>query len=78
MRTIDTAKTTLTELLAESKKSHEPIHLIGKKSEGVLIAMDDWQAIQETLFLLSIPKMRSSIVRGLKTPVEACSQNLGL
>ena len=76
MRTIDTSKTTITELLAESEKSHEPIHLIGKKNDGVLIAMDDWQAIQETLFLLSIPKMRTSIIRGLKTPVEACSPNL--
>lgn len=77
MKTIEARKAKVPEkLLAESEKSHEPIHIIGKKNTGVLISIDDWLAIQETLYLLSIPKMREKIVRGLKTSVENCSTEL--
>ncbi|MDP2209943.1 MAG: type II toxin-antitoxin system Phd/YefM family antitoxin [Bacteroidota bacterium] len=76
MRTVEARKANVTELLAESEKSHEPIHIVGKKNAAVLISVDDWRAIEETLYLLSIPKMRESIVRGLKTPIEKCSREL--
>jgi len=76
MRTIPAGKAKVSELLAESEKSHEPIQIVGKKNAAVLLSLDDWQAIQETLYLLSIPQMRESIRRGLKTPVEKCSPEL--
>lgn len=76
MRTIEATKVKIAKLLAESDKSHEPIRIVGKKNEGVLISADDWRAIEETLYLLSIPKMRESIVQGLKTPVKNCSTEL--
>jgi antitoxin YefM len=76
MRTIESSKAKISELLAESKKSHEPIHIRDKTNEGVLISMDDWQSIQETLFLLSIPNMRESILEGLNTPPDKCSPEL--
>jgi prevent-host-death family protein len=76
MRTVSAARANLSKLLAESEKSHEPVHILGKKNTGVLVSLDDWRAIQETLYLLSIPKMRESIRRGLKTPVEKCSPEL--
>jgi PHD/YefM family antitoxin component YafN of YafNO toxin-antitoxin module len=31
----------------------------GRAGNGVLIAEDDWRSIQETLYLTSIPGMRS-------------------
>jgi len=76
MRTVTATKVKMSRLLRESEKSHEPIQIVGKNSAGVLVSVDDWRAIQETLYLLSIPKMRESIVRGLKTPVEKCSTEL--
>ncbi|MDI6766466.1 MAG: type II toxin-antitoxin system Phd/YefM family antitoxin [Bacteroidota bacterium] len=77
MKTVEARKAKVPEkLLAESEKSHEPIHIVGKKNTGVLISIDDWQAIQETLYLLSVPKMREKIVRGLKTPIENCTTGL--
>jgi PHD/YefM family antitoxin component YafN of YafNO toxin-antitoxin module len=77
MKTIEARKAKVPEkLLAESEKSHEPIHIIGKKNTGVLISIDDWLTIQETLYLLPIQKMREKIVRGLKTSVENCSTEL--
>jgi PHD/YefM family antitoxin component YafN of YafNO toxin-antitoxin module len=78
MRTISAAnmKSKLSQLLDEAEVSHEPIHISGRKSHGILISEQDWKAIQETLFLLSIPKMRESIRKGLKTPVDKCATEL--
>ena len=77
MRTVAATKAIISKLLAESEKFHEPIQIVGKKNAGVLISVDDWRAIQETLYLLSIPGMRDSIRRGLKTPVGKCSAEPG-
>lgn len=70
------ARSALYGLIDEAAESHEPIVITGKRSNGVLIAEEDWRAIQETLYLLSIPGMRESIRRGLKTPVEKCVTKL--
>jgi PHD/YefM family antitoxin component YafN of YafNO toxin-antitoxin module len=42
----------------------------------VLISEEDWQAIQETLFLLSVPGMRESIREGMETSAEECAEDL--
>ncbi len=78
MRSVSAAKaqSNFSELLEETNLNHEPIHITGKKSHGVLVSEDDWNAIQETLYLLSIPKLRESIRKGLKTPVEKCATEL--
>ena len=76
MKTVTATKAKINKLLAESEKSHEPIRIVGKKNSGVLISVDDWLAIEETLYLLSIPQMRESIRRGLKIPIEKCSPEL--
>jgi antitoxin YefM len=41
-----------------------------------LIAEEDWSAIQETLYLLSIPGMGKSIKKGLKIPLKNCNKDL--
>ena len=74
--TVTLARTKLYKLLDEAASSHEPIHITGKKSNAVLISEEDWRAIQESLYLLSIPGMRESIREGLKTPVDKCSKEL--
>ena len=70
------AQQSLPLLLEEIAASHEPIQIIGDSSNGVLIAEEDWQSLQETVYLLSIPGMRDSIRDGLKTPLEECSTEL--
>ena len=52
------------------------MHITGKRTDAVLVSMNDWQAIQETLHLLSIPGMRASIRKGLKTPIKECLESL--
>ena len=71
------AKSNLSALLKEASVSHEPIQIKGRTTRGVLISAEDWSAIQETLYLLSIPGMRESIVAGMKTPIGKCSRDDG-
>jgi len=70
------ARKLLYRLLDDVADSHEPIQIAGKRNSAVLISEDDWRAIQETLHLTSIPGMRESIVKGLKTPVDKCRKEL--
>lgn len=69
------ARKRLYSLVDEVRESHEPIQIVGKRSSAVLISEEDWRAIQETLFLTSIPGMRESIQEGLDTPVEECDED---
>ena len=57
--------------------SHEPIQIADKRHSAVLIAAEDWRAVAETLYLTSVPGMKASIRKGLKTPVDKCSKDLG-
>jgi PHD/YefM family antitoxin component YafN of YafNO toxin-antitoxin module len=70
------ARAKLYALIDEAAESHEPIQITGKRSNAILIAEEDWSAIQETLFLLSIPGMRESIKDGLNTPIVDCATSL--
>jgi len=70
------ARSRLYKLLDSAAVSHEPIQITGKRHSAVLISEDDWRSIKETLYLLSIPGMRKSIIKGLKTPVSQCGKTL--
>ena len=50
--------------------------ITGRRSNAVLISEDDWNSIQETLYLTSIPGMRESIVKGMKTAVSDCDKDV--
>lgn len=75
--TISDAGKKLRKLVKDVRDSHQPIHIIGKQNNAVLLSEEDWRAIEETLYLGSIPGMRESIIKGLKTPVEKCSEEPG-
>jgi prevent-host-death family protein len=70
------ARARLYRLIDEAASSHEPVFITGKRSNAVLVSEEDWRSIQETLYLLSIPGMRESIIEGFKTPVEKCATEL--
>jgi antitoxin YefM len=70
------ARGNLYRLIDETAVSHEPITISGKRNNAVLVSEEDWSAIQETLFLLSVPKMRESIREGMDTPVSECDEEL--
>jgi len=71
------ARKKLDSLVDDISESHEPVQIAGKRHSAVLISEEDWRAIRETLHLTSIPRMKQSIIRGLKTPVEKCHKEPG-
>jgi PHD/YefM family antitoxin component YafN of YafNO toxin-antitoxin module len=50
--------------------SHEPVQITGKRGNTLLLSEPDWKPIQESLRLVSIQRMRESILEGLAVPVE--------
>lgn len=70
------ARSKLYRLIDEAAASHEPVMITGKRNNAVLLSEEDWRSIEETLFLLSVPGMRKSIVQGLKTPLSKCGKEL--
>lgn len=71
------ARSNLYRLIDEAAEHHVPVQITGKRNNAVLVGEDDWRAIQETLYLLSIPGMRESILKGLRVPVAKLSKNPG-
>jgi antitoxin YefM len=74
--TASDARANLYRLIDQTTESHQPIVISGKRGNAVLISSEDWDAIQETLYLLSVPGMRESIKHGMEEPAEACSKEL--
>lgn len=74
--TASKARALLYQLLDQTAHSHKPIQIMGKRHNAVLISEEDWSAIQETLYLLSLPRMRESIRKGIKTPIDKCATSL--
>ena len=70
------ARTNLYRLIDEAASSHQPVVITGKRANAVLVSQEDWSAIQETLFLVSIPNMRESILEGLNTPASELKTQL--
>lgn len=71
---LKTAKRTLGKLVQDTSRTHRPVVIKGEAESAVLMSQADWKAIQETLYLLSVPGMRRSIRAGLKTPVSKCQK----
>ncbi|HMT80621.1 MAG TPA: type II toxin-antitoxin system Phd/YefM family antitoxin [Azonexus sp.] len=74
--TASEARASLYRLIDEASVNHQPVVITGKRHNAVLVSADDWAAIQETMYLLSVPGMRESIREGLSTPVDECAKEL--
>jgi len=78
MRTlsITEARKNIYKLIKEVSDNNEPIQITGKNNNAVLVSEDDWRAIQETIYLLSIPNMRESIIKGVNSPLSEATDTL--
>lgn len=74
--TASEARANLYRLIDQTAASHQPIHIAGKRTSAVLISAEDWQSIQETLYLLSVPGMRESIKEGMVEPLGESAREL--
>ncbi len=72
--TTSQARAQLFQLVDAAELSHKPVQIKGRRASAVLVSSEDWEAIQETLYLLSIPGMRESLLKGMKTPLSKCSK----
>jgi antitoxin YefM len=71
------AREKLYRLLDETARDHEPLLITGPRSNALLVGEEDWNSMQETLYLLSVPGMRESIRESMDTPVEECKKEPG-
>lgn len=70
------ARANLYRLIDETAESHQPIIISGKRTSAVLLSGEDWNAIQETLYLLAVPGMRASIKAGMAEPLAKSAKTL--
>jgi antitoxin YefM len=80
MKTISAtlARSDLYRVIDSALQDHEPVQITGKRGNAVLVSEADWRAIQETLFLVSMPGMRKSIRDGMAVPIADCSKEVDL
>ena len=74
--TASEARADLYRLIDQTAESHQPILISGKRRSAILVSADDWQAIQETLYLLAIPGMRESIKKSMAEPLAKSTKEL--
>jgi antitoxin YefM len=65
------ARADLFKLMDRAAENHEPIQITGRRHDSVLVSAEDYNAMQETLYLLSVPGMRQSLVKAKKAPLKA-------
>jgi PHD/YefM family antitoxin component YafN of YafNO toxin-antitoxin module len=70
------ARANLYKLIDDTTVSHEPVVITGKRGNAVLLAEDDWNAINETLHLLSVPGTRESIVEVMQEIIDSAATEL--
>jgi prevent-host-death family protein len=74
--TASQARSTIFRLMEKVSESHRPITITGKHTNAVLVSEEDWRAIEETLYLMSVPGMAQSLLKGKKTPLKNCDPRL--
>ena len=74
--TVTNARKNLYKLIEQTAASHQPVKIIGKSANAVLVSEEDWEGINETLYLISIPGMLESITKRMQEPLEDCPTEL--
>ena len=81
--TASKARAGLYRLIDQIAETHKPVMISGKRANAVLVSEEDWSAIQETLYLLAIPRMllaiprmRESIKDAMAEPLEKSKRTL--
>jgi len=74
--TASQARSDIYNLIDETAQNHEPIIITGKRHNAVIISQEDWKAIEETLYLSSIPQMAESIKEAMRAPDSEFSETV--
>lgn len=67
------ARENIYQLIQDVNVSCTPITITNTRGKNaVLIGEEDWKAIEETLYLMSVPGMAESIIEGGNTDISEC------
>ncbi len=70
--TIQEAQDRLSTLINDVANGHLQIAISSDRYHAVLVSKEDWDAIQETLYLNQIPSLVDSIQNSSQEPIEDC------
>jgi len=73
---VSQARANIYSLMDETSQTHEPILITGKRGNVVMLSQEDWNAIEETLYLNSIPGMTTSIKEMMNAPDSEFSEDI--
>lgn len=68
----------MADLVDELAESQETIIVAGRTQKAVMITEDNWEQVQEALYLLSVPGMRESISQLIQALYDDCEYELSL
>ena len=74
--TVSQARTNIYKIMDETAQTHQPIMITGKRNNVVMLSEEDWNAIEETLYLNSIPGMATSIKEAMDAPNSEFSEDI--
>ena len=74
--TASEARSGLYRLIDQAAESHQPVMIAGKRAKAVLVSAEDWEAMQETLYLLAVPGMRESIKQAMAEPLAKSKRSV--
>ncbi|MCB4207912.1 type II toxin-antitoxin system Phd/YefM family antitoxin [Arthrobacter sp. UM1] len=70
------ARQSIYRIIDQVNAESEPITITGQRGNAVLVGEDDWRAIQESLYLTSVPGFSESVREARAEGVEAGSEEL--
>jgi antitoxin YefM len=76
--TTSQARQELFKLVDATNYNHEPVYIVGKRHKAVLISEDDYKAMLETLYIMSVPGLKESIIEMNNRPLQEYSENIDL
>ena len=74
--TVSQARANIYKIMDETSQTHQPIMITGKRNNVVMISEEDWNAIEETLYLNSITGMANSIKEAMDAPDSEFSEDI--
>lgn len=68
------ARKNFLKIIDQVAESHTPVTVKGKRNNVVIISEQDWEDLQETLYVRSNPELHQSLIEGINTPYEKCKK----
>ncbi len=70
---VSNARKEIYKLIDKVNEEHVEYVITGKRNNAVLVSEEDWQAIQETLYMYETGNAKD-IIDGMKIPLKDCEE----